>query len=301
MLVGGFMASDATFVLSSALAVALGGVLVLAAIAKLRDLASFELTLVRLLPPALWRAPGVKSRPLARGVVGLELTVGLCLLVVPSPLVAVVATALFFVFIATLLRARAVNSGCSCFGGGRRQVQPVQLVRGGVLVVAAVALAAMTLAGTAAPDLDAAGFAGPVLGAALLFVAVVPELRWRLRLGGRAPFGGVSSDAGISRRAFVGKSATGALALVGLSAWSGGTVAAAGPFDPIYHASGFDQCIDCCGSTFIPCISCCVECYNQTVVSHLSVGERDLCPDGSCFGCWQLFPDYPLCFRSPLC
>lgn len=156
------------------LSLALGGVLLVSGVAKLRETANektWELLLAR--APRPLRA--LPARPLSWAHVVVELTVGVLLLVghgvrVPA---LVVATCLFGAFTALALYSTRAKDPvpCSCFGRGATMLKPRHVGRN----------AALTLMGSSALALNAGSTQALAPGQVMLAVAVaviVTALVW---------------------------------------------------------------------------------------------------------------------------
>ncbi|MEV4515562.1 MauE/DoxX family redox-associated membrane protein [Dactylosporangium sp. NPDC049525] len=155
----GYVAFGAQVLLSVTFAVA--------AVAKLRDLAGFRESLVRLLPAAHKLTAGI-SMAAAVAVPVAELTTAV-LLVVPGAatagtVAALVMTAGFTAVVGLALR-RGDRAPCRCFGVSTRRLGPQHLLRNVLLMV--FAALGLTGGGTEPTGLIVAGFAG-VVGALLV-------------------------------------------------------------------------------------------------------------------------------------
>lgn len=269
----------------SGLSLGLAIVLTLAAIKKLRALTSFEVTLVRLLPRAVWSVPGLHSRRLSRLVVVTELLTGGALLVASDSFaVAVVAwtTALFAAFLLALVVASRRGLSCGCLGRAHGSVGRSGVARGTALLVVSVSLLASVALGD--PAGNPRWHVALMVAASVTVVAFAPGLGLRLR-----PFfttkrylsapGVEPGGHGISRRSLLVRS--GALvALVLLGPRLGGTelALANGSCDSLG-----DACIVCCRNNGYgtSCTDCCDLCFARC-------GTSRPCPQDSCFGpCWD--------------
>ncbi|MGL5862995.1 MAG: MauE/DoxX family redox-associated membrane protein [Phycicoccus sp.] len=150
----------------------IGGVLLLAAVGKLRDLGAFRASIrgFRVVPRG-------QERPLALGVVVVEIVAVLLLVVRGSAFVGLgVAAALLTAFAAGMVRvlARGDLVACGCFGRSTTPISRIHLWRNGVLVVVSIGgLAAGLVSGGAPLDAAAllvtAAFAAAAIGMLVLF------------------------------------------------------------------------------------------------------------------------------------
>jgi hypothetical protein len=128
---------------TSGFALGLAGLLIVAAVAKGRDQADFEHTLVGLLPGRLWRF-GVDSRRLARCWIAVEAVVAVALVGVPVPLGAAAAgaaTAVTATFVPAAAVANRRGVPCNCLG--RQSRRPGRRAVGGAVLLCAVAVATL--------------------------------------------------------------------------------------------------------------------------------------------------------------
>ncbi len=188
--------------MDAAAALLLGAVFALAGAAKLRAPAGARAAVLALAP----RAP---ARGLVLALALGELALGLLALSGLAPRAAglLALAALLVLSVALLLlRRRAPEAGCGCFGtSGTR---PSGLVRNGVLGTVALLLA---LAPPGAAPWS--GSAGAVLA---LAASILVAMAWAPRIAGAArPAAALPSTEGQTRRGFLGRAALGALAVGG--------------------------------------------------------------------------------------
>jgi hypothetical protein len=266
--------------------------LIVAALLKLRDLVRFETALVRLLPDGAWRVLP-DSRRLVRVVVGVEIVLGVALLIVPSGgalAVGVVATVVFAGFSLMVFRAVRAGVGCGCAGGrGSRRATRADAFRSVVLAAAAVVFTVLAATGGAAPlsthlAVPAVGVAVGVLVLAYLpSVVIVLAERLTLRNGGHVDIARerMPDEPANTRRAFLRLASASALGILVGGAALGASSASA------------QQCIDCFGAyrgcrncctkykNESACRSCCKICYDDCTYGYL-------CAQKSCYGCWRV-------------
>lgn len=282
--------------LSTAIPLALGGILMVAALRKLRSISAFELALTNLLPRSIWRG-ALSSRSLARTVTGAEITLGAGLLTLGAGLLpradslavalGISAVGVFTVFGAVTLVAVRRRVPCGCGGANGQAATAADLARSGTLVLLAVSGLVLTLA---EPRLSPSGELAPheLAAAAGLFLAVVaPSLvvraarsRPALAAAKQAASAAASrTDDGDTRRGFLQKAGVGLLAVIGIAA--GLPTTAFAEYQYLTCGERADRCSGCCEGD-PTCKGCCYGfCFTYC---ELRTNECD--PLVSCDGCW---------------
>jgi hypothetical protein len=273
---------------TSGVYLALAAVLIVASLIKARQLARFELALVRLAGDRIWQRLPVTSRGAARIVCVIEFATGVSLLVASGTgaLAARAWTAgLFAGFAVISVIAMRLQTPCGCHGAQSR-VKGADAARS--LGIAAMAAAAAV--GSAVLPSSAVGQRfglGPVLlGVGLACLALWPVLLHsaalvRISVGTHGRGEAAAPISAPSRRTFL-KGAVGTLgALIAVSAL--GTPALA--HTKTYHTcqQAFDRCYGCTTKLRNKSdVQCCIDCY----VSCQGGGGSKCYAGISCDGCW---------------
>lgn len=254
--------------------------LLCAAVAKARDLRSFELSLVRLLPRAAWRG-GFTSRSLAGAVIMAELGTAAALFLAPGPWLTAL-TAWTTLLLAVLTGAAIVmmrrRVPCSCFGTSSSRPRLLDVARDCVLVL--LACSVTVLAGSGA---SAARYEWPAVGIAAVSLALIlvsaPGARKIIasRVSGAARSAGPDSA---GRRTFLRLAVSGIAigAVIGAAAVRATPAAAA--TEQYSCQDRYNLCYGCDPAENQCCIDCYVSCQD---------GTNDCNTGLECGGCWPVY------------
>lgn len=283
------MIGTAVWLISLGLAFVLGVV----AVEKARAVATFELALVRLLPPATWRMLRANSRTCAKVIIGVEALTAAALLAVPLGVVAAWVLILFFGFLCVhVVSWRRRLPPCGCFGEARVDSRITDGLRATGLFVASACL----FAGSIGTNMEPIGRQMPAVAVALVAAVLLFSHRSAISHGVRRnhsqdsiqatsgseelSLGTTSERAGATtRRTLIARTTAGALSLLAVRL-AGGVETAVAHHDCLTRLS---ICYECCGASFPACSDCCFDCYTRCLVGGG-------CPENSCFGCWSLMP-----------
>jgi hypothetical protein len=257
-------------------------VFLVAAVMKLRWSRQVEVTLVRLFPAAFSRQALVSSRGAVKGVVALELGLGIALCLSSGALATVVraaTAAILLGFVMVVQRARARGTGCACFGAPTgRAAEAADLLRTSLLALVAIATALAPASDIAVRQLDPAA----VAAAAVLWLSTFGLAR--LLRHSSAMAAESASDAGggngsggpaISRRTALTRAMAIALGAAFLSRID--TEALANTHPPRSCQDQFNLCYGC---GFPGQVNCCKDCYVTCQLGGACVAGL------SCGGCW---------------
>ena len=174
--------SDLTLWYGTGASVFLGCTLLAGGIAKAVSIRSFGLTLASLVPSRAWRAPGLTAARVARLVVGLELGLGLTLLLAGGATAVVVSYimgGLCAAFLVSVLAAMRKGISCGCFGRlASSPAGPAEVARTSALLAIAVSLALLRQANQP-PTAHASGAGIGIAGLLALAVIGLTELAGR--------------------------------------------------------------------------------------------------------------------------
>jgi hypothetical protein len=263
--------------LASGLAVGLGVTLTAASIAKLLSRASFEVTLVRLLPQSAWRN-GLTSSRLAVAVGVVELLLGISLIIAPESFLiypAIAAIGLFSVFALASVVARSKRVSCGCAGSlSEGPTQWVDVFRSAALVIFAAAL----LVAVGSPPRGSSS-SSVLLAFAVATIGTWPILRAFARRTVRSAARQEDGSSAQTRRKFLGAAASLAASGVALLFFGRPPSALAGGGGYSCEAR-FGFCRVCCPD--MSCVDCCIGCYGACK-TFLGFG----CSSGACSNCWD--------------
>lgn len=283
-------------ILASGIGLGVALVFAFGAVAKFGHRADLEVTLVRLLPPSLWRLPAFNSRVVASAVIcgelGLAAVMFLSLITGLATPALLACAAVLMCFALMRERARRLRAPCGCARLSEAPTTKFDVVRIAVLGGSA------TFAGLLNPSLANAGateWIGSSLVATATLAAVFP-IRSRLRWSAISDLAATREKPSINRRR-----AYGLLSRRQFVAAAATTITAATVLPLSFRVQGVHalhepecvlaalECEECCRGTSDPvtCDGCCTGCELNCIEksNECQYGECDDADD-----CWRLYP-----------